>query len=93
MRSYSHSHPHAHPQQATDSHSHAHTHSVGTAAAQALDPTLSAARQTAEHTWHAHAVNHRAQGSMTQQYLAHNHQRWLWLLVLLGAMAAIALFA
>lgn len=93
MRSYSHSHPHAHPQQAVGLHSHTHTHSVDSAAAQPRDPTLSTARQTAEHAWHTHAVNHRAKGSMTQQYLAHNHQRWLWLLVLLGVMAAIALFA
>ncbi len=30
---------------------------------------------------------------MTRQYLAHSYQRWLWLLFLLGMLAAIALFA
>lgn len=45
------------------------------------------------HGRHTHGVDHCANGSMTRQYLAHSHQRWLWLLFLLGMLAAIALFA
>lgn len=49
--------------------------------------------QAAEHTWHAHALDHRAAGSLTSRYLAYSHKRWLWLLALLAAIVGVALFA
>lgn len=38
-------------------------------------------------------IDHRANGSMTQQYFAHSHQRWLWFLFLLVILTIVALTA
>ena len=74
-------------------HNHPHVHRASGKIHAGYAATWDCPDHTAEHAWHAHAIDHRAKGSMTQQYLAHSYQRQLWLLLLLGLLAGIALFA
>ena len=101
LRSHVHTHPHAHPQHQTGTHSHVHTHSASdTTDSDTTDSETIAVHgahanstQSAEHTWHIHAVSHRAPDSVTQRYLRYSRQRWLWLALLLAGIVVIALFA
>lgn len=86
---HGHAHPHTHVAEHAPpiTHTHAHDHR------DAPNSAAAAAAVQAEHAWHAHASKHRAPNSLTTQYLAYSHQRWLWLALLLGGIVAVALFA